>query len=110
MVNFNFEFDLFGEGKKDRSLQGQIKEWVRAHFKLPDAVTVLVAEIYCDQPGCAPIETHVALLKPEGREQFRIMRPMKEVIKQDIPRMIPNPDGHGARIDLDKLGDGSQWK
>ena len=49
-------------------------------------------------------------LRPGGREQFRIMRPMKEVIKQDIPRMIPNPDGHGARIDLDKLGDGSQWK
>jgi hypothetical protein len=110
MADFSFEFDLFGEGKKDRSLQGQIKEWVRAHFKLPDDITVLVAEIYCDQPGCAPIETHVAVLKASGREQYRLMRPMKEVIKQDIPHMIPNPDGHGARIDLDKLGDGSQWK
>ena len=110
MVNFNFEFDLFGEGKKDRSLQGQIKEWVRAHLKLDDKVTVLVAEIYCDQPGCAPVETHVAVLRDAGRDQYRLMRPMKEVIKQDIPHMIPNPDGHGARIDPDKLGDGSQWK
>ena len=109
MVNFNFEFDLFGEGKKDRSLQGQIKEWVRSHFKLADEVTVLVAEIYCDQPGCAPIETHVAVLKPASREQFRIMRPMKEVIKEDIRAMIPNPEGHGARIDVDKL-DGGRWK
>jgi hypothetical protein len=109
-MDFNFEFDLFGVGKKDRSLQGQIKEWVRTHYNLPETVTVLVAEIFCDQPGCAPVETHVAILKDSGREQFRMMRPMKEIIKQDFPRMIPNPDGHGARIDLDKLGDGSQWK
>ena len=85
-MSFNFEFDLFGEGKKDRSLQGQIKEWVRNHFTLTEDVTVLVAEIYCDQPGCAPIETHVAILKPATREQYRIMRPMKEVIKEEIGR------------------------
>jgi nitrate reductase delta subunit len=106
----DFEFDLFGEGKKDRSLQGQIKEWVRAHFRLPEEVPVLVAEIYCDQPGCAPIETHVAILKPGAREQYRMMRPMKEVIREDVRRMIPNPEGHGARIDVDKLGEsGNRW-
>ena len=105
----DFEFDLFGEGKKDRSLPGQIKEWVRAHFKLGDDVTVIVAEIFCDMPGCAPIETHVAVLRAGARDQFRIMRPMKEVIKEDIRAMIPNPEGHGARIDVDKL-DGGKWK
>ena len=105
MVNFNFEFDLFGEGKKDRSLPGQIKEWVRAHFKLADDVVVIVAEIYCDMPGCAPIETHVAILRPDAREQWRMMRPMKEVIKEDVKNMIFNPEGHGARIDVDTLGD-----
>jgi nitrate reductase delta subunit len=105
----DFEFDLFGEGKKDRSLQGQIKEWVRARFGLGPEVTILVAEIFCDMPGCAPVETHVALLRPEGREQFRMMRPMKEVIKEDIRAMIPNPEGHGARIDVDRLGDGAKW-
>jgi nitrate reductase delta subunit len=105
-----FEFDLFGEGKKDRSLQGQIKEWVRAVLSVPEDVPVLVAEIYCDQPGCAPVETHVAVLRPGAREQFRIMRPLKEVIKEDVKRMIPNPEGHGARIDVDTLGDGSRWK
>jgi hypothetical protein len=107
---FDFEFDLFGEGKKDRSLQGRIKEWVRAHLNLPEDVALLVAEIYCDMPGCAPVETHVAVLREKSRDQYRIMRPMKEVIKQDIPRMIPNPEGHGARIDVDKLGEGSAWK
>ena len=109
MSGFGFEFDLFGEGKKDRSLQGQIKDWVRAHLKLADDVSVLVAEIYCDMPGCAPIETHVAVLRAAGREQYRMMRPMKEVIREDIRAMIPNPEGHGARIDVDKLGEGSKW-
>lgn len=101
----SFEFDLFGEGKKDRSIQGQIKEWVRAHFTLAGDVTVLVTELFCDQPGCAPVETLVAILEPAGRRQFKMSRPMKEVIKEDIRHMIPNPDGHGPRIDVDKLGD-----
>ena len=109
MVNFNFEFDLFGEGKKDRSLQGQIKEWVRAHFALPAETPVLVTEIYCDQPGCAPVETLVAILDPGGRRQFKMGRPMREVAKEDIRVMQPNPDGHGPRIDIDKLGAG-RWE
>ena len=105
MTGFNFEFDLFGEGKKDRSVQGTIKEWIRRHFKLAEDIAILVTEIYCDQPGCAPIETLVAILETEGRRQFKMGRPMKEVIKEDIPHMQPNPDGHGPRLDVDKLGD-----
>jgi hypothetical protein len=104
----DFQFDLFGEGKKDTSLQGQIKEWVRAHFKVPPEVVVLVTEIYCDMPGCAPIETLVAILDPAGRKQYRSKRPMKEVKKEDIPHLLPNPEGHGPRIDVDRL-DGSKW-
>ncbi len=109
-MDFNFEFDLFGEGKKDRSLQGQIKEWVRNHFKLPETTTVLVAEIMCDQPGCAPVETIVAILNQDGsRTQYKSMRPMKEVKKEDVPHLLPNPEGHGPRIDIEKL-DGGKWK
>jgi len=105
----NFEFDLFGEGKKDYSIQGQIKEWVRAHFRVPVEIPVLVTEIRCDQPGCAPVETLVAILEPGGRRQYKSMRPMKEVKKEDIRHLLPNPEGHGPRIDIDKLGTGSAW-
>jgi hypothetical protein len=31
---------------------------------------------------------------------------MKEVIREDIRHMIPNPEGHGPRIDVDTLGRG----
>ena len=105
----DFKFDLFGDGPKDPSKQGQIKEWIRAHFKLAAEVPVLVTEIYCDQPGCAPIETLIAILEPAGRRQFKMGRPMREVAKEDIRHMQPNPDGHGPRIDVDKLGSG-RWE
>lgn len=109
-MDFKFEFDLFGDGKKDRSLQGQIKEWVRAQYALPLETTVLVTEIMCDQPGCAPIETIIAILHKDGRrDQYKSMRPMKEVKKEDIRHLLPNPDGHGPRIDIEKL-DGGRWK
>ncbi|MBI2899038.1 MAG: hypothetical protein HYY17_02565 [Planctomycetes bacterium] len=103
-----FDFDLFGEGKKDVSWQGQIKEWVRAHFKVPEAIPVLVTEIRCDQPGCAPVETIIAILDPAGRQQWKSPRPMREVRKEDIPHLRPNPEGHGPRIDIDRLGEG-KW-
>ena len=105
----DFQFDLFGEGKKDTSLQGRIKGWVRGYYRLAEEVPVLVTEIYCDQPGCAPIETLVAILETGGRRQFKMGRPMREVGKEDIPHMLPNPDGHGPRIDVDKLGSG-RWE
>ena len=104
-----FEFDLFGEGKKDVSLQGKIKEWVRGFYKLADDIPVLVTEIYCDQPGCAPIETLIAILESGGRRQFKMGRPMREVVREDVRCMSPNPDGHGPRLDIDKLGAGG-WK
>ena len=44
------------------------------------------------------------------REQWRMMRPMKEVIKEDVKNMIFNPEGHGARIDVDTLGDQEKKK
>ena len=106
----DFEFDLFGEGKKDSSIQGQIKEWVRKHFKVPEEIPVLVTEIYCDQPGCAPIETLVAILYKENREQYKSMRPMKEVKKEDIPHLLPNPEGHGPRINTDQIGETGSGK
>lgn len=104
----DFEFDLFGTGKKkDDSLQGRIKEWVRAHYKVPEEIPVIVVEVYCDLPGCAPIETHIAILDPAGRRQYKLGRPMKEIYKEDMPHLQPNPDGHGPRIDIDTLGTGS---
>ena len=107
----DFEFDLFGEGKKDTSMQGRIKEWVRSHFEVPEEIPIIVSEIRCDQPGCAPVETIIAILEEAGRRQFKAPRPMKEVIKEDMRHLLPNPDGHGPRIDIDKLGNilGEDW-
>lgn len=99
----SFDFDLFGEGKKDTSYQGLIKEWVRAHYNLGPEIPVIVNEIRCDQPGCAPVETIIAILEPGGRRQYKSPRPMKEVKKEDIRHLLPNPEGHGPRIDIDKL-------
>lgn len=105
-MTFSFEFDLFGEGKKDTSKQGQIKQWVREVYGLADDIPVIVAEIRCDIPGCAPVETIIAILEPGGRRQFKSPRPMKEVDKHDVKNLLPNPEGHGPRIDIDRL-DGS---
>ncbi len=44
----------------------QVKEALRAALSLPDGATVTVTELACREEGCPPIETVVALLRPDG--------------------------------------------
>ncbi len=44
----------------------QVKETLRAALSLPDGATVTVTELACREEGCPPIETVVALLRPDG--------------------------------------------
>ncbi len=43
-----------------------IKEALRAALSLPEGTTVTVTELACLEEGCAPIETVVALLRPDA--------------------------------------------
>ena len=62
----------------------QVQTWVED--SLPDSmddVLVMVNEMKCYEPGCAPLETVVSLLGQKSIV-FKIFKPVKEVIPQDV--------------------------
>jgi hypothetical protein len=79
-------FDLFGSRPKtDRTRTAEIKEWVLEVFRLHSDVTVMVTELRCQEPGCPPLETVVAILDTPGQpRQFKIHKAIAEVTFPDI--------------------------
>jgi hypothetical protein len=64
----------------------RVRAWTRGHFALADDVTILVSEIACTLPGCAPLETVVAFwTETDKRHHFKIFKPVAEVVRDDLP-------------------------
>jgi hypothetical protein len=63
----------------------RLEEWTRERFRLPEEATVSVSEIACPLPGCPPMETVVAFWIAEQRYQFKLFKPLAEVVVDDLP-------------------------
>jgi nitrate reductase delta subunit len=64
----------------------RVKDWTREHFRLTEDVPVLVSEIACTLPDCAPLETVVAFWTETGdRHHFKIFKPVQAVVAEDVP-------------------------
>jgi hypothetical protein len=63
----------------------QVAEWTRECFKLPKEAVISVAEVVCSLPGCAPLETVVMFWVAEQRYQFKLFKPVAEVVVDDLP-------------------------
>jgi hypothetical protein len=78
----------FGLKKNAAHLEAldRVRTWTRARFKLADEAPVVVAEIACGLPGCPPLETVVAFWTAnDRRHQFKLFKPVREVVKDDLP-------------------------
>ena len=58
----------------------RVRGWVEAALppELED-VTVMVNELQCYEPGCAPLETVVSLLDPMKPIMFKVFMPIREL-------------------------------
>jgi nitrate reductase delta subunit len=64
----------------------RVKVWTRERFRLPEEAPILVAEVTCDLPGCAPLETVVAFwTEGDKRHHFKLFKPVTEVVEDDLP-------------------------
>src|SRR5437879_8779843 len=60
-------------------------QWTRDRFVLPKEAAISVAEVACTLPGCAPLETVVMFWIAEQRYQFKLFKPVAEVVLDDLP-------------------------
>ena len=62
-----------------------MREWTRARFKLGDDAAILVSQVSCRLPGCPPVETMVVFWTDEKRHQFKLFKPVADVVADDLP-------------------------
>jgi nitrate reductase delta subunit len=63
----------------------RVTESTRERFKLAKEAAISVAEVACSLPGCAPLETVVMFWIAEQRYQFKLFKPVAEVLVDDLP-------------------------
>jgi nitrate reductase molybdenum cofactor assembly chaperone NarJ/NarW len=64
--------------------QERVRTWAREHFNLGDDETIMVSELPCSDPGCPPVETHLVFWTQAGRRQFKVFKPLAEVVPDDL--------------------------
>jgi len=64
--------------------QERVRTWTREHFNLGDDETIMVSELPCSEPGCPPVETHLVFWTQAGRHQFKVFKPLAEVVPDDL--------------------------
>ena len=64
--------------------QERVRTWAREHFNLADDETIMVSELPCSDPGCPPVETHLVFWTQAGRRQFKVFKPLAEVVPDDL--------------------------
>ena len=71
--------------RPNRERVQHIKEALREALSLPDDTTVTVTELACLEEGCAPIETVIALLRPDAPPlQHKLHKPTDAVTAEDL--------------------------
>lgn len=67
----------------------EIKAWVGEALGLSEAVTIMVTELACREPGCPPVETVIAVLdEPKNIRQFKLHRPVMELDKPTVVALV----------------------
>jgi len=64
--------------------QERVRAWARQHFALGEGETIMVSELPCSDPGCPPVETHLVFWTQGGRHQFKVFKPLAEVLPDDL--------------------------
>jgi len=63
----------------------RVQEWTRERFRLAPDAAIHVWELACAVPGCPPAETVVTFWMAERRYQFKVFKPVGEVVCEDLP-------------------------
>lgn len=97
-------FGFYANKKSPEHLHAleRVKVWTRERFRIPDEAPVLVSELTCNLPDCAPLETVVAFWTEDAeRHHFKIFKPVQSVVPEDLPTHWIDD----ARFAMDGAGD-----
>uniref|UniRef100_A0A7S2N569 Uncharacterized protein n=1 Tax=Haptolina brevifila TaxID=156173 RepID=A0A7S2N569_9EUKA len=92
MINFQQP-----QPKTNKQLIRKVTQWVEDSLpESHDEATVMVNEMQCYEPGCAPLETVVSILATPS-VVFKIFKPLADVQFDDVARGVQGAL-HGQQI------------
>lgn len=74
-------------------LRHQIIDWFFTRFSLNDEITVSVNEVVCTTPGCAPLQTVVAVYAEGASRRFRFDKKLTDMREADVFDLDPHARG-----------------
>jgi hypothetical protein len=89
---------------KASSNAAKIKRWVSALCDVGEDATVMVTELRCSEPGCPPLETVIAILSDGGNRQYKLHKPIAEVVGADVRVLSNAADERSTRSNQSKKG------
>jgi hypothetical protein len=76
----------------------EVKAWVREAWGLPEDAPLMVSELACSEPGCPPVETVIAVLRPKLKPvQRKLFSPVDGLERAQV-LALPRPP------ELDEVG------
>jgi len=84
---------MFEIPNRDRAAASRrVREWARTLLEATDDDTVVVSELRCTEPGCPPIETMIALLRPGAEpRKVTIHKPVAELTEEEVRGALRTP-------------------
>ena len=77
--------NLFERPRVDLKSVRWVKEMISQRLRLPDNVTLAVAELRCHEEGCPPVETVASVRYEDGQiKKWRFAKPVKDISCDDI--------------------------
>lgn len=81
--------NLFQNRSNNSGRSAEIKAWTTEILALDEETTVMVTELACSEPGCPPLETIVAVLRPGEQRQVKFHKPMAELTREELQARLP---------------------
>ena len=61
----------------------QLKNWAYETLALDQDVPISISQLKCTEPGCAPLETVIAVMS-QPPQTYKIHRPATEIERDDV--------------------------
>lgn len=87
--------ELFRPRPRVDGARARIRGWVAELGLDRDDAVVMIQELRCDEPGCPPVETVIAVLAlGPGAQTRKIHRAAADVTREDVARAFGREPSH----------------
>lgn len=80
-------FDSSASNKISPTQLQQLKSWVYQVLSLDTQTPVSISQLTCTEPGCAPLETVIAVMT-QPPQTYKIHQPAADIGEEDVVRVL----------------------